>query len=56
MNKFNDRTMDALTEESLLLIALLLEGHLSIEGIPAPTIDEDPHVAHRIWFGEICYN
>lgn len=52
----NDRTMDALPEASVFLIALILDGFFASEGHPAPAIDEDPHVAHLLGFGTICYN
>lgn len=56
MKTENDRTMDALPEASVFLIALILDGFFAIQGNPAPTIEEDPHVAHLLGFGTICYN
>jgi len=52
----NDRTMDALPEASVFLIALILDGFFAKEGTEAPTIVEDPHPVHLIGFTEICYN
>ena len=56
MKTINDRTMDVLPEASVFLIALILDGFFSNEGNQAPTIGEDPHVAHILGFGPICYN
>lgn len=52
----NDRTMDALPEASVFLIALILDGFFKNEGIQAPREEEDPHMAHLMGFAEICYN
>lgn len=51
-----DRTMDALPEASVFLIALILDGFFRNEGNQAPPIYDDPHMASLLGFGEICYN
>ncbi|HUM48201.1 MAG TPA: hypothetical protein PLD84_14825 [Chitinophagales bacterium] len=51
-----DRTMDALPEASVFLIALILDGFFKNEGNQAPPVYEDPHMAHLLGFAEICYN
>ncbi|MBA2407090.1 MAG: hypothetical protein H0V65_03735 [Chitinophagales bacterium] len=52
----NDKTIDGLPEISIFLIAMVLDGLFNKEGSPAPTIEEDPHEAHLLGFGSICYN
>lgn len=52
----NDRTMDALPEASVFLIALILDGFFRNEGNQAPPVYDDPHMAHLMGFGEICLN
>ena len=56
MTTENDRTMDVLSEASVFLIALILDGFFKNEGNQAPPVDEDPHMAHLLGFGQICYN
>ncbi|MBX7107242.1 MAG: hypothetical protein K1X61_01215 [Chitinophagales bacterium] len=56
MRRENDRTMDALPEASVFLIALILDGFFKAEGNQAPPVYEDPHVAQVLGFSEICYN
>ena len=52
----NDRTMDALSDASVFLIALILDGFFANEGSPAPSVGEDPHDAHLLGLESICYN
>lgn len=56
MARETDRTMDELSEASVFLIALILDGFFKNEGTQAPPVYEDPHIAGILGFSEICYN